>query len=151
MECQSPDGRYAEGSGSGMAAAPPAAAPAPAAWQKATSNYHYGTACNADIRHTTGTSSYPRAPMAANFSRDFSTFAVESNASALTYFINDTIVNVVAADAPGWAAPFSLPTWDMYLILSQAYMAHRPLGDPPSWAWPVEQVIDYVRVYTWSN
>jgi hypothetical protein len=37
----------------------------------------------------------------------------------------------------------------MFLILSQAYMAHRPYGNPPSWAWPVMQFIDAVRMYEW--
>lgn len=139
MECQSPDGRYVSSGG----AAPPG-------WQRATSNYHYGPACGADERHTTGVSSYPHAPMAANFSRDFTTFAVEANATALTYFVNDTIVNEVYAGMPGWSGAFLIPSWDTFLILSQAFMAHRPFGDPAPWAWPAEQHIDFVRVYKWA-
>jgi len=142
MECQSPDGRYAGGAGAG-AGAPPAGG-----WQRATSNYHYGLTCNGDTPHSRGTSSWPPAPTAANYSRDFTTFAVEANATALAFFVNDTRVNEVWEGMPSWKGPFVVPTWDMFLILSQAYMAHRPFGDPAAWAWPAEQEIDFVRVYT---
>jgi len=46
---------------------------------------------------------------------------------------------------PGWAAPFEIPSWPMYLILSQAYMAKRPCGNPSQW--PVLQLVDAVRVF----
>lgn len=135
MECQSPDGRYV--------GAPPAGG-----WQKATSNYHYGLTCGGDTPHSRGTSSWPPAPSAANYSRDFTTFAVESNATALAFFVNDTRVNEVYEGMPSWKGPFVVPSWDMFVILSQAFMAHRPFGDPAPWVWPAEQEIDFVRVYT---
>ncbi len=34
---------------------------------------------------------------------------------------------------PGWNGPFVVPTWNMYIIISQAFMANRD-GDPPAWA-----------------
>jgi beta-glucanase (GH16 family) len=137
MECQSPHNVYATPASS-------------ASWQVATSNYHIGDRCSNETRHTTGTSEYPRAPIPGlNFSSSYNTFAVEWNATDLVYFVNEERVNHVWEGMPGWSAPFRIPNFPMFLILSQAYMAHRPLGNPPAWAWPVEQRIDYVRVYTW--
>ena len=134
MECQSPRNVY-----NGMPGA---------SWQVATSNYHWGTQCNTETHHTSGTSEWPKtAGGSGNFSSVFTTFAVEWSSAGLDYFVNDTKVNSVWQGMPGWAAPFVLPSWDMYLILSQAYMRHRPMGETPNWAWPVEQRVDYVRVY----
>lgn len=136
MECQSPHNVYDSTS---------------ASWQVATSNYHIGEKCGVETRHTTGTSEWPKAPIPGlNFSASFNVFAVEWNATDLVYFVNDILVNHVFQGMPGWAAPFEIPSWPMYLILSQAYMSKRPLGNPPAWAWPVEQRIDYVRVYDWA-
>ena len=138
MECQSPHNQYSP------------EAPLGGTWQVATSNFHTGPACGRETRHTTGTSAWPKAPTPSlNFSSAFTTFAVEWNKTDLVYFVGAQQVNHVYSGMPGWAAPFSIPTWPMYLILSQAYMAHRPLGDPPQWAWPVEQLIDAVRVLEW--
>ena len=140
MECQSPHNAYAGGGGRA----------AGADWQVATSNYHWGTRCGNETRHTTGTSSWPHAPMVVgNYSTDFTVFAVEWNATAMRMFVNDTQVNELFEGMPGWAAPWQLPSGDLYLIISQAYMKHRPAGDPPAWVWAegVQQVVDYVRVY----
>ncbi len=143
MECQSPHNAYAGvgGAGPGQLAGD---------FQVATSNYHWGTSCGNETHHTTGKSAWPHAPgMVGNYSTDFTVFAVEWNATAMSMFVNDTQVNQVYAGMPGWAGPFQLPDYDMYLIISQAYMKHRPLGDPPAWVWRegIAQVIDYVRVY----
>lgn len=141
MECQSPHGEYRVGGGGAAAAA---------AWQKVTSNYHYGAGCGKESPHSTGASSWPPAPIPGlNFSSGFNVFAVEWNATDLVYFVNDVRVNHVWSGMPGWGGPMEVPSWPMYLILSQAYMAKRPLGNPPPWAWPVEQRVDYVRVYDW--
>jgi hypothetical protein len=40
-----------------------------------------------------------------------------------------TLVTSFYEGMPKWPGVV-LPTWDMYVILSQAFMAHRPLGDP---------------------
>ena len=139
MECQSPHNAY-NGELSGTN-------------QVVSSNYHYGRECNNDTRHTTGTSVWPNAasPSAGNFTSDFTLFAVEWNSTTLQYFVNDTKVNTVWNNMPGWpeSAPAVIPSWDMFLILSQAYMKHRPYGDPAEWVWNlgVEQLFDYVRVY----
>ena len=85
-----------------------------------------------------------------NFSSSFNVFAVEWNATSIVYFVNDVAVNRVYEGMPGWKGAMAIPDWPMYLILSQAYMAKRPLGNPPAWAWPVEQHVDFVRVYTWE-
>jgi beta-glucanase (GH16 family) len=136
MECQSPHNVYNGALGG--------------TWQVATSNYHIGPGCGKETHHTTGTSAWPKVPTPSlNYSASFNTFAVEWNATDLVFFVGDQRVNHVWAGMPGWAAPFPIPSWPMYLILSQAYMAHRPLGDPPQWAWPVEQLIDSVRVLEW--
>jgi hypothetical protein len=126
-------------------------------WAKATSNYHYAPdtgpgACGHELRHPgAGTSAWPAAPdPAVNFSAYYTTFAVEWNATDLVFYVNDTRVNHVWNGMPGWeGGAAAVPTWPMYIILSQAYMAHRPCGDPPAWAWPIEQRVDYVRVYEW--
>lgn len=138
MECQSPRNVYLEDGAGG------------APWQVATSNYHIGPKCGVETKHTSGVSEYPRTAIAGNFSRDFTTFAVEFNATHLLYFVNDTQVNTVYVNQPGWSAPPIIPSWDMYVILSQAYMAKRPEGDMPEWVWDagVEQAIDFVRVYS---
>jgi hypothetical protein len=136
MECQSPHNAYADAAGGDF--------------QVATSNYHWGTSCGNETHHTTGTSAWPHAPgMVGNYSTDFTIFAVEWNATAMSMFVNDTKVNTLYAGMPGWSGPFQLPDYDMYVIISQAYMKHRPLGDPPAWVWRegVRQVLDYVRVY----
>ena len=137
MECQSPHNAYA---------APGSAT----TWQTATSNIHVGPACSVQTKHTSGTSTYPHAASpGVNFTAYWTTFAVERNASSVAYFVNSTLVNHVYEGMPGWSGPVAIPQNDMYLILSQAYMAHRPFGDPPAWAWPVEQLVDAVRVYEW--
>jgi beta-glucanase (GH16 family) len=134
MECQSPHNAYSDSAGS---------------WQQATSNFHIGTACGIETKHSSGKSSFPKADpgRAFNFSTDFTVFALEWNTTHLSYFVNSSLVNTVFQGMPGWSAPFSVPSWPMYLILSQAYMAKRPYGDTPEWAFPVLQEVDYVRVY----
>ena len=139
MECQSPHNAYA------------GAAADAGDFQVVSSNLHTGATCGNETRHTTGTSLFPRtASPAVNFSAYWSTFAVEWNATDIVYFVNQTVVNHVFEDMPGWAGPVRIPQNAMYLILSQAYMAHRPYGDPPAWAWPVQQYIDAVRVFEWD-
>ena len=137
MECQSPHNAYAGVGYDGT-------------WQVATSNVHTGVACGVETKHTTGTSAWPKAASpAVNFTASWTTFAVEWNASSLVFFVNETVVNVVYEGMPGWSGPVRIPHSPMYLILSQAYMAHRPYGDPPAWAWPVVQYVDAVRIYEW--
>lgn len=133
MECQSPHNEYLDAGGP--------------TWQLATSNYHLGPDCKAEYPHTTGVSAYPHSQPTFNFTSDWTTFAVEWNKTDLVYFVNDTIVNHVWNDMPGWPhGNASVPTWPMFLIISQAFMAAAPAGNPPEWAWPVQQYIDYVRV-----
>jgi beta-glucanase (GH16 family) len=139
MECQSPHNAYS--------AAPQGAA----AWQQATSTYHYGTQCGVDTHKRGGTSAWPPSPTPGlNFSSAFNVFAVEWNATDLVFFINQQQVNHVYSGMPGWSGPLLIPYWPMYIILSQAYMAKRPYGNPPPWAWPIEQRIDFVRLYEWQ-
>ena len=156
MEMQSPSNLYAPEPAYGGAAVPAKCASngtAEGGWAKATSNYHYGPPtgqCGKEVPHPgVGTSAWPSSPTnpATNFSAAYTRFAVEWNATDLVYFVNDTQVNHVWQGMPGWGGPFAVPTWPMFLILSQAYMAHRPCGDPPAWAWPVTQRVDYVRLY----
>jgi len=137
MECQSPHNAYDESGGN---------------WQVATSNYHVGTKCGLETKHSSGVSAWPKVPTPSlNYSSGFNLFAVEWNSTDLVYFVNEVQVNHVFLGMPGWDGPFVIPNWPMYLILSQAYMARRPYGNPPAWAWPVEQKIDFVRVYEWTN
>ena len=134
MECQSPHNAY-EGGGD---------------WQTVSSNVHTGATCGVETHHPTGTSLFPSAPSPAiNFTSYFTTYSVEWTQSASAIFVNDTRVNFVYEGMPGWKGPVDIPQNAMYLILSQAYMSHRPAGDPPAWAWPVEQLIDSVRVFEW--
>ena len=135
MECQSPHNAYYDGGNT--------------TWQQVTSTYHYGVSCGAQTRHSTGSSAWPPTP-SANFSAGFNVFAVEWNRTDLVFYVNDARVNHVWDGMPGWEGPLEVPTWPMFLIMSQAYMAKRPRGDPPGWAWPVEQRIDFVRVYGWE-
>ena len=138
MESQSPHNAYIGGDAGGT-------------WQVATSNVHTGAACGVETKHTTGTSAWPKAASpAVNFTSYWTTFAVEWNASSLVFFVNETVVNVVYDGMPGWSGPVRIPSKPMFLILSQAYMAHRPYGNPPTWAWPVLQYIDAVRMYEWA-
>lgn len=153
MEQQSPGNLYGLGQ-QGQALGPGESCASN--WAKATSNYHYAPAgpgaCGHELHHTgVGTSAWPAAPdPAVNFTAWYTTFAVEWNATDLVYYVNETAVNHVWNGMPGWVnGTAAVPTWPMFVILSQAYMAARPCGDPPSWAWPVEQRIDYVRVYEW--
>lgn len=140
MECQSPHNAYLDGGGDGEGGD----------WQVVTSNIHTGKACGVETAHTTGKSAYPSAPSPhVNFTAYWTTFAVEWNASSLAYYVNDTRVNYVYEGMPGWSGPVAIPSQPMFLIISQAYMAHRPAGDPPAWAWPVVQLVDAVRVYDW--
>jgi beta-glucanase (GH16 family) len=145
MECQSPHNAYA-GAGAG------ARVGGAGTWQAVTSNLHTGASCGVETKHSTGTSLFPAAASpAVNFTRYWTTFAAEWNATAIAYFVNETRVNLVYEGMPGWAGPVAIPQGDMFLILSQAYMARRPYGDPPEWAWPVEQLVDAVRVYEWAG
>ena len=65
-----------------------------------------------------------------------------------------TLVKAFYVGMQGWP-DVVFPTWDMYVILSFAFMAMGPGGfhgpgrraDPPAWAWPAVHEIDYVRVY----
>ena len=136
MECQSPHNAYRHAGGE--------------AYQVVSSNLHTGATCGNETRHTTGTSLFPHvASPAVNFSAYWTTFAVEWNATDIVYYVNQTVVNHVFEGMPGWSGPVRIPQSALYIILSQAYMAHRPYGDPPAWAWPVLQFIDAVRVYEW--
>lgn len=139
MECQSPHNRYT-----------PQGGDLGGTWQVATSNYHIGPSCGTEVHHITGKSAWPTVPTPSlNYSASFNTFAVDWNSTDLVFWVNEQRVNHVYVGMPGWAGAFQIPDWPMYIILSQAYMAHRPLGDPPQWAWPVEQLIDAVRVFEW--
>jgi len=122
-------------------------------WAQATSNYHIGAAgqCGVETRHSTGTSAWPRAPTpGVDFARYYTRFWAELNATDLLVGVNDTVVNHVYAGMPGWAGQWTLPTWPMYLLLTQAYMARRPCGDPAPGDWPVLQHFDYVRTWRWE-
>jgi len=121
-------------------------------WPKATSNYHIGdSTCGAETHHTTGTSAWPPAPSAhVDFAAYYSTFWAELNATDLVIGINSTIVNHLYLGMPGWNGTWALPTWPMYAILSQAYMARRPCGDPAPGDWPVLQRVDFVRAWRWE-
>jgi hypothetical protein len=124
-------------------------------WPRATSNYHIGpSTCGVETHHTTGTSAWPPAPAApgaVDFAAYYSRFLAELNATDLVVGINDTVVNHLYVGMPGWGnATWELPSWPMYLILSQAYMARRPCGDPAPADWPVLQRIDYVRAWRWE-
>jgi hypothetical protein len=129
MECQSPRSIYRPGEPG-------------AKYQEATSTYHYGTSPNNDTSHSRS-SSWPITSPSFNYSTDFTTFAVENNSTSLTFFINDTLVNTVTGSEPLRV----IPTWDMYLIFSLAFMSQR-FGEPASWTWPFEVAFDYVKVYT---
>ena len=109
MEMQSPHNAY-NGPGSG----------AGATWPVVSSNFHSGTSCSNDTRHTTGTSLFPKAPSpTVNFTAFWTTFAVEWNSTHLVFFVNETLVNLVFAGMPGWAPPGAvIPHEPMYLILS---------------------------------
>ena len=148
MEMQSPHNAYSAPSSPSLSSPPPASA---GDWPVVSSNFHTGLSCANETRHSTGTSLFPKAASPdVNFTAYWTTFAVEWNASALVFFVNDTQVNEVYAGMPGWAPPGAvIPSDPMFLIISQAYMAHRPYGDPPAWAWPVLQLIDAVRVFEW--
>ncbi len=147
MEMQSPGSIYAD----------VAARNCSGTWAKATSNYHLGLPgaanCGRQIPHHRGTSSWPASSQpSVNFTSSYTTFVVEWNATDLVYFVVyggvGHLVNHVYNGMPGWTnGTAQVPTWPMYLILSQAYMRDRPCGDPPAWAWPVTQRIDYVRLY----
>ena len=118
-------------------------------FQRATSNYHYApSTCGVEVHHTTGTSAWPSAPSpSVDFPAYFTEFSVEWNATDAIYAINGTVreshgfkltivrlilmllipwqvVNHIYVGMPGWSAPFQLPTWDMYLIISQGEDAH---------------------------
>lgn len=154
MEMQSPGNIYHSTAGAGAGAVGDTCA---SNWAKATSNYHISPdTCGKETPHHTGSSAWPPAPDAGvNFTSTYNTFAVEWNATDLVYFVvlaNGTSVQVnhVWAGMPGWVnGTATIPSWPMFIILSQAYMSDRPCGDPPAWAWPVLQRIDYVRVYEW--
>lgn len=139
MECQSPGNLYApERPGAGAYS-----------WQVTTSTLHTGRACANETRNS-ASSVYPLSRPAFNFTQDWTTWSVEWNATDLAMFVNDTRVNHIYPGMPGWSGPWEIPNEDMFLILSQAYMAHRVKGDPPLWVWPVLQLIDSVRVYRWA-
>jgi len=112
MESQSPHNVYADIDGVG------------GDWQVATSNYHLGTSCNNQTKHTTGGSAWPRAPASFNYTNDWTIFSVEWNKTAIDYYINATHTASVWAGMPGWSPPGAIiPDWDMYLILSQVRRA----------------------------
>lgn len=129
MECQSPRSIYRPGEPGEK-------------YQTATSTYHFGPNCRNDTSHSR-TSSWPTTAPAFNYSTDFTTFAVENNASTLVFFVNDTIVNVVQGDGSSRV----IPTWDTFLIFSLAFMSQRA-GEPASWTWPFQLEFDYVKVFT---
>ena len=124
-------------------------------WPVATSNFHTGDgACGAETHHTTGSSAWPTSPSSpagVDFSAYYTRFWTELNATDLVFGVNETVVNHLYVGMPGWGnATWSLPTWPMFAILSQAYMAQRPCGDPAPEDWPVLQRIDYVRAWRWE-
>ena len=135
QECQSPRGSYAK-------------CDSPAtSHSEIAANYHFGTKCGGDTRRSGAPStSWPRggAP-AIDFSAGFNNVALEWNSTDLTFFVNNTMYAHITA-TQGWAAPVVIPSWPMYLILSQAYMRDRPCGDAS--VFPVLQRIDYVRVFS---
>lgn len=120
-------------------------------WIRSTANYHYGPNCSHDINRA-GSAVYPSAPVGTNpvnFTNAYHIFAVEWNTTSLVLFVNNTVIFTYYRGMNKWP-DIVIPNWDMFLILSQAYMAWRRENVPLD-IWPVYQYIDYVRVYTWEN
>ena len=133
---------------------------APSCWVRRSANYHFGTACGRDDNRLGG-GVFPHAPIGANpinFSSAFRIFSAEVNATHALYFDegeggeSKTLVTAFFKGMPGWP-DVTLPTWDMYLIFSHAFMAMPARrAEPPAWVWApgaeaTAHVIDYVRVY----
>lgn len=133
---------------------------APSCWMRRSANYHYGTACGRDD-NPIGGGSFPSAPIGqnpVNFSAAFRVYSAEVNATHALYFDEGedgnerTLVTMFYKGMPKWP-DVVLPSWDMYVILSHAYLAtptRRANG--PDWVWLpgaefTSHVIDYVRVF----
>jgi hypothetical protein len=135
----------------------------PSCYIRRTANYHHGESCGKDD-NPVGGGSFPSAPLGlnpVNFSAAFRVFSAEVNSTHAMYFDEGedgngpvTLVKAFYVGMPGWPG-IVLPQWDMYMILSFAYMAMEPGGfhgsgrraEPPSWVWPATHEIDYVRIY----
>lgn len=133
---------------------------APSCWVRRSANYHYGTQCGVDLNKIGG-GTFPSAPIGTNpvnFSATFRVFSAEVNATHALYYDEGengeekTLVTSFYKGMPKWP-DIVLPSWDMYVILSHAYMA-TPLrrANGPDWIWGADSLatthtIDYVRVY----
>lgn len=119
-------------------------------WQRSTATYHWGVNCSKDLNPRLVGDYPPGLPPGqnpSNFSAGYTVFAVEWNATSLQFFHNDTNIISFYTGMPAWPN-VTIPDWPMYLLFSQAYMSHRA-ANPPDWAWPVLQLVDYVRWYQW--
>jgi len=133
---------------------------APSCWVRRSANYHHGEACSRDD-NPVGGGTFPSAPVGqnpVNFSAAFRVFSAEVNATHAMYYDEGehggerTLVTSFFKGMPKWPGVV-LPTWDMYVILTQAYMA-APIrrADGPEWVWApgslaTTTAFDYVRVF----
>lgn len=133
---------------------------APSCWVRHSANYHYGTQCGKDD-NPIGGGTFPSAPIGqnpVNFSATFRVFSAEVNATHAVYYDEGehggekTLVTSFYKGMPRWP-DVVLPTWDMYVILSHAYMSTPTRrADGPEWIWAADSLatthaIDYVRVF----
>lgn len=133
---------------------------APSCWMRRSANYHHGTQCGKDD-NPIGGGNFPSAPIGqnpVNFSAAFRVYSAEVNATHAMYYDEGehgeekTLVTSFYEGMPKWPGVV-LPTWDMYVILSHAYMSTPSRrADGPEWIWAAESLatthtIDYVRVF----
>lgn len=102
-------------------------------------SYRWGTACDDDKQILPG-GGYPPPP-GRDWSDDFHVFSVEWNATALTFLVDGNAYETKTS------AEVILPTTAHYTILNTAVAPFWPPG--PGATYPVQHVIDYVRVWTW--
>ncbi len=133
---------------------------APSCYMRRSANYHHGEACGRDD-NPTGGGHFPSAPIGqnpVNFSAAFRVFTAEVNATHAMYYDEGehgeerTLVTSFFEGMPQWPGVV-LPSWDMYVILTNAYMA-TPIrrANGPDWIWApgslaTSYAVDYVRVF----
>lgn len=124
-----------------------------AGWVRSTSNVHISVdGCGEAFDLNKDGSGHWPAVLNKTHPVDFTqwhTFSLDWNVTDVVFSVD---ADLVRAWHVGWDGRWNvtLPTGDMFLILSQAYMAARKQNPPPS-AWPIHQLVDYVRVYGWEG
>lgn len=105
-------------------------------------SYRWGTSCSNNKQVLPGAAYPPLGAPAVNWT-DYHVFGVEWNATALSFYVDDTLYETKTS------TQVNLPTAPMYFILNTAVAWYWPPG--PDATYPATHVIDWVRVWQQPN